>query len=177
MADRRQQAPHSGARSGQGSQRAELAARKRLLEGEPSPGQLGATATFEIDVPGANALTISYSPERDGAPDAGEIVWTWIPYEERDGRGKDRPVLVIGRKDAQHVYVVRLTSKSHEGNRDFIPLGSGPWDSQGRPSWLDIDQLYLVHERGLRREAAALDRGRFETVAQALHARYGWKQR
>ena len=119
-------------------------------------------------------LAISYAPERDGAPDAGEVIWTWVPYEENDGRGKDRPVLVIGRESADRVYAVRMTSRAHERDRDYLPIGSGRWDSQGRESWVDIEQLYSVHERGLRREAAVLDRERFDRVADALVGRYGW---
>lgn len=119
-------------------------------------------------------LAISYAPDRDGAPDAGEVIWTWVPYEENDGRGKDRPVLVIGRESADRVYAVRMTSRSHERDRDYLSIGTGAWDSKGRESWVDIEQLYSVHERGLRREAAALDRHRFDRVADALAARYGW---
>lgn len=118
---------------------------------------------------------MSYAPEADGEADAGEIVWTWVPYAEGDGRGKDRPVLVIGRQDADHVYAVRLTSRSHDGDRDYIAIGSGPWDAQGRPSWVDVEQLYSVHHDGMRREAAALDLDRFVTVANALRRRYGWE--
>ncbi|MFV9425976.1 type II toxin-antitoxin system PemK/MazF family toxin [Microbacterium sp. S1037] len=130
--------------------------------------------TLEIEPP--RRLTISYAPQRDNAPDGGEIVWTWVPYEERDGRGKDRPVLVIGRADATRSYAVRLTSKPHDGDRQYLSLGTGEWDPQRRPSWVDIEQLYLVHDAGMRREAAALDRRRFDTVAAALTARYGWKR-
>lgn len=36
----------------------------------------------------------TYSPEMDGDADPGEVVWAWVPYEENDGRGKDRPVVV-----------------------------------------------------------------------------------
>ncbi|KTS06261.1 PemK domain-containing protein [Microbacterium testaceum] len=130
--------------------------------------------TLEIEPP--RHLTISYAPQRDNAPDGGEIVWTWVPYEERDGRGKDRPVLVIGRADATRSYALRLTSKPHDGDRQYLSLGTGEWDPQRRPSWVDIEQLYLVHDAGMRREAAALDRRRFDTVAAALTARYGWKR-
>lgn len=137
-------------------------------------GQSGPGATVEITPPGSDGLTISYAPDRDGDPDAGEVVWTWVPYEERDGRGKDRPVLVIGRESAERVFAVRLTSRSHDGDRDFLSIGPGPWDSQGRPSWIDIEQVYSVHEAGMRREASALDQSRFARVAHALHARYGW---
>ncbi|MFM2719087.1 type II toxin-antitoxin system PemK/MazF family toxin [Microbacterium mcarthurae (nom. nud.)] len=137
-----------------------------------SPGAQG-IATVEVAPP--QRMTLSYAPNRDGAPDGGEIVWTWVPYEERDGRGKDRPVLIIGRADATRSYAVRLTSKPHAGDRDYLALGAGEWDPQGRPSWVDIEQLYLVHDAGMRREAAALDRRRFDAVASALSARYGWR--
>ena len=136
--------------------------------------QEGFTATIEIDPPARSGLRISYAPDRDGDPDAGEIVWTWVPYAERDGRGKDRPVLVIARQSDERVYAVRLTSKAHDADRDFIEIGTGAWDGQGRPSWVDIEQLYSVHAEGMRREASALDRARFARVAQALRARYGW---
>lgn len=142
--------------------------------GPAERGRSGASATTEIAPPGRRGLRITYSPHKDGDPDAGEIVWTWVPYAENDGRGKDRPVLVIGRQDEERVYAVRLTSKAHDGDRDFLPIGRGPWDSQGRPSWIDIEQLYSVHAGGMRREASALDQARFARVADALHKRYGW---
>ncbi len=142
--------------------------------GRDQVGRSGFTATAEIAPPARDALRITYSPDQDGDPDAGEIVWTWVPYTENDGRGKDRPVLVIGRQDADRVYAVRLTSKAHDGDRDFLAIGSGPWDTRGRPSWIDIEQVYTVHSGGMRREAAALDLERFVRVADALHKRYGW---
>ena len=120
-------------------------------------------------------VRVEYTPCLDGDPDPGEVVWTWVPYEENDGRGKDRPVLVIGRQSADRVFAVRLTSKAHDGDRDFLPIGSGAWDSQGRPSWVDIEQVYSVHREGMRREASAIDVKRFAVVAQALQRRYGWQ--
>ena len=74
----------------------------------------------------------------------------------------------------ERVYAVRLTSKAHDADGDFIEIGTGAWDGQGRPSWVDIEQLYSVHAEGMRREASALDRARFARVARALRARYGW---
>jgi len=138
------------------------------------PGRVAGTETVRVDPDGIRDLRIAYAPDRDGAPDAGEVIWTWVPYEENDGRGKDRPVLVIGRQSGERVYAVRMTSKAHDGDRDFLSIGSGSWDSQGRESWVDIEQLYSVHEHGLRREAAVLDTRRFSRVAHALSGRYGW---
>ncbi|WP_295010620.1 type II toxin-antitoxin system PemK/MazF family toxin [uncultured Microbacterium sp.] len=139
-----------------------------------SPGSDGGTATIEVDPRTVRTLRLAYAPQRDGQPDAGEVVWTWVPYAERDGRGKDRPVLVIARQTPDRFYAVKLTSVSHDGDRDFLSLGSGPWDAQGRESWVDVDQLYSVHAGGVRREAAALDRARFERVAGVLQKRFGW---
>nr|WP_307785344.1 type II toxin-antitoxin system PemK/MazF family toxin [Microbacterium hibisci] len=140
----------------------------------PLEGRGGRAATVEVSPPRKDALRITYAPDHDGDPDAGEIIWTWVPYAENDGRGKDRPVLVIGRQSDERVYAVRLTSRSHDGDRDFLGLGTGDWDAQGRPSWVDVEQLYSVHRDGMRREAAALDLDRFVRVADALHRRYGW---
>ena len=147
---------------------------ERTAPAAADAGRGRGTETVEIDPDRIRELRIDYAPHRDGAPDAGEIVWTWVPYEENDGRGKDRPVLVIGRESADRVYAVRLTSKAHDRDRDYLSIGSGDWDSQGRESWVDIEQLYSVHERGLRREAAVLDRARYDRVGAALTRRYGW---
>ncbi len=83
-------------------------------------------------------------------------------------------MLVIGQAPAGRVYAVKLTSKSHDGDRDFLPIGSGPWDGRGRPSWVDIEQVYTVHPDGMRREASALGLETYVRVADALHRRYGW---
>lgn len=156
-------------------------ARLRTTQERPAPADSGAdrgrargTETVRIDPDLITDLRVAYAPQRDGAPDAGEIVWTWVPYEENDGRGKDRPVLVIGRESADRVFAVRMTSQPHDGERDYLSIGTGAWDSQGRESWVDIEQLYSVHERGLRREAAVLDRRRYDRVGAALTRRYGW---
>lgn len=137
-------------------------------------GRMPGTETIRIDPDRIRDLRVSYAPQRDGAPDAGEVIWTWVPYEENDGRGKDRPVLVIGRQSAERVYAVRMTSKPHDGDRDYLSIGSGGWDGQGRESWVDIEQLYSVHDRGMRREAAILDKERYKRVVAALMRRYGW---
>lgn len=132
------------------------------------------TETLEVRPEEVGALRLAYAPGRDGAPDAGEIVWTWVPYAEGDGRGKDRPVLIIARHGASRAYAVKLTSRPRDGDREFLALGAGPWDAAGRSSWVDLDQLYSVHVDGVRREASALDRDRYARVAAALQRRHGW---
>lgn len=119
----------------------------------------------------------SYSPKADGRPDPGEIVWTWVPYEEDHSQGKDRPVLLVGRDD-RWLLALPLTSKDHDrdaaqehrAGRDWIDIGSGPWDSRGRPSEVRTNRVIRVDPDAVRREGAVLDRAVFEQVAAATRA-------
>ncbi|MFF2270720.1 type II toxin-antitoxin system PemK/MazF family toxin [Agromyces sp. NPDC058136] len=150
------------------------APRPAPFAGESSPGQFGDDATIEIDPDRLRGVELRYAPTPDGDPDPGEVVWTWVPYEERDGRGKDRPVVIVAASQAGDYLAVQLTSKAHDGERDYVSLGEGPWDASGRPSWAKTDRVFRVRAGGMRREAASLDPARFERVADALSRRYGW---
>lgn len=140
----------------------------------PTRGQFGASATVEVDPAQIGAVQMTYSPNTDGDPDSGEIIWTWVPYEENDGRGKDRPVLVVATERSGTVLAVQLTSKPHTGEGAFVALGSGPWDAEGRPSWVNLERVLRVHPAGMRREATALDAARYAKVKAVLQARYRW---
>jgi hypothetical protein len=118
---------------------------------------------------------MTYNPITDGDPDPGEVVWTWVPFEEHDGRGKDRPVLVVAAESGGTVLAVQLTSKDHDGESDFVPVGAGAWDGEHRPSWVNIDRVIRVHATGMRREASALDEIEYQRVEAALRRRYGWR--
>ncbi|MEI5582980.1 MULTISPECIES: type II toxin-antitoxin system PemK/MazF family toxin [unclassified Agromyces] len=142
--------------------------------GGEDPGREGPNATVELDPARVRGVRFAYTPDRDGEPDPGEVVWTWVPYEENDGRGKDRPVVIVAAGGAGEFLAVQLTSKGRDGDRDLIPLGSGPWDGEGRPSWARVDRLFRVRAGGMRREAASLDVVRYERVTAALRARYRW---
>jgi hypothetical protein len=117
---------------------------------------------------------LAYAPRLDGDADPGEIVWTWVRYEDDPGRGKDRPVLVVGR-DGRTLLGLMLSSQSdRDGQRNWLPLGPGDWDREHRPSWIRLDRVLEVDEDGIRREGAVLDRDRFQRVAAALRQDYGW---
>lgn len=139
------------------------------------PGRRGPAATVEVQPRGLGTVRTSYAPELDGDPDPGEIVWTWVPYEENDGRGKDRPVLVVAREDAGTLLAVQLTSRPRDGGGEWLPLGSGPWDRTARDSWVHLERVLRVHPDGMRREACALDRARFNQVVHTLQLRHGWQ--
>ena len=119
-------------------------------------------------------MTTSYSPHPDGLPDPGEVVWAWVAYEDDPSRGKDRPVLVVGRAGAE-LLCLQLTSKDHDRDaedearhgRFWLDVGSGGWDSQRRPSEVRLDRLLRIPESEVRREGAALDRDVFDAVVLA----------
>lgn len=116
-----------------------------------------------------------YQPNRDGQPDPGEVVWTWVPFEEDYSQGEDRPVLLIGH-DGEWLLGLPLTSKDHDrdaaqearAGRQWLDVGSGPWDRQGRPSEVRVNRILRVDPNGVRREGAQFDRAMFERVAEAV---------
>jgi hypothetical protein len=114
-------------------------------------------------------LRIVYEPRLDGDADPGEVVWTWVPYEEDPRQGKDRPVLVLGFL-GKGLAVLPLTSKDHTDRRDCVELGSGTWDRSGRTSYVKLDRLLSVPPRKVRREGAVLDRPRFDGVVASFKA-------
>ena len=126
-------------------------------------------------------LDVEYRPRADGRPDPGEIVWTWVPYDEGDGRGKDRPVLVIGRRGGQLLGLM-LTSKDHDRDaadearhgRVWTDLGAGSWDARNRSSEVRLDRLLELDPAAVRREGAALDRTRFDRVVAEARRVQGW---
>ena len=127
------------------------------------------------------APDVEYRPRADGKPDPGEVVWAWVPYDENDGRGKDRPVLVIGRRGG-NLLGLMLSSQDHDRDaadearhgRLWSDLGSGAWDARGRPSEVRLDRLLVLDPAEVRREGAALDRGRFERVVAEARRVQGW---
>ena len=120
---------------------------------------------------------ISYAPDpgNGNVADPGEIVWTWVPYEEDHSRGKDRPVLVIGR-DRRWLLALPLSSKDHdrdataqaEAGRRWTDIGSGSWDNRGRPSEVRVDRILRIDPDRVRRQGAVLDEARFNQVAAAV---------
>jgi hypothetical protein len=117
----------------------------------------------------------SYTPEPDGLPDPGEVVWTWVPYEDDPTQGKDRPVIVLTRGDRGLLLCLQLTSKDHDRDaaqeasvgRHWMDVGSGGWDLEHRPSEVRLDRLLQLPEAAVRREGAALDETVFEAVVTA----------
>ncbi|MCI1674922.1 MAG: type II toxin-antitoxin system PemK/MazF family toxin [Ancrocorticia sp.] len=142
-------------------------------ETEGNPGQYGPGATRDLSADEVRALRPSYAPHPDGDPDPGEVIWTWVPYVENDGRGKDRPVLIIARISQHAVAGCYLSTKQHDG---YLSIGSGSWDSKGRESFLNPHRILWISDTGMRREGNVLPKSRFASVKHAIgHAqRLAW---
>lgn len=115
-----------------------------------------------------------YDPHLDGLADPGEVVWTWVTFEEDAAQGKDRPVLVVSR-DGARLLALMLSSQRRRGrDADWLPLRTGAWDRLRRPSFLRLDRVLELTESDLRREGAVLAPAEFARVCDALRAR-GWE--
>lgn len=147
-------------------------ARRGKGSGSTTPG-----AAYPGDATALPDLT--YAPQPDGRPDPGEVVWTWVPYEEDHTTGKDRPVLVIGR-EGDWLIALALTSKDHdrdedqerESGREWVDIGAGSWDRRGRPSEVRVNRLIRVDPNAVRREGAVLSRARYDAVVAAAQAHH-----
>lgn len=145
---------------------AETAARTEpRTGGDDSPGRNGNGATRDLTRDELRAIRPSYAPKLDGEPDPGEVIWTWVPYVEQDGRGKDRPVLILARLDAMSWAACYLSTKHHSG---FVSVGTGSWDSQGRESFLSPERVLRVTDAGMRRESTGIDRASYDRAVQAV---------
>ncbi len=131
--------------------------------------------------PATGTPDVEYRPRDDDRADPGEIVWAWVPFDEGDGRGKDRPVLVIGRR-GEDLLALQLSSQDHDLDADdearhgryWTDIGTGAWDREGRPSEVRLDRLLVLDPARVRREGAALDRARFERVVTEARRVQGW---
>jgi len=116
----------------------------------------------------------NYAPETDGQPDPGEVCWAWVPYEDDASQGKDRPVLLLALEGDEWL-ALQLTSSDHDldaeqeasEGRYWMDIGTGSWDSQGRPSEVRLNRLLRLDPESVRREGAALDPQLFAAVVEA----------
>ncbi len=116
------------------------------------------------------SVAVEYSPSIDGDPDPGEVVWAWVPFEEDPTQGKDRPVVIIGRRGSKLVGVP-LTSRADDREAQ-VDVGTGGWDPKRRTSYARIWRMLDVDPDGMRREGAVLDRRRFDQVVAEVDRYY-----
>lgn len=145
----------------------------------PKPSAPASTGASDgSDYPGdyRGMINFEYSPSLDGDADPGEIVWTWVPFEEDHSQGKDRPVLLVGR-DGEYLLALMMTSKDHNNREhadsNYLDIGSGPWDSQGRASEVKLNRVIRVRPDAMRREGAMMPEDTFRLIERAWTRRNG----
>lgn len=136
----------------------------------PKPSAPASTGASDgSDYPGdyRDMINFEYSPSLDGDADPGEIVWTWVPFEEDHSQGKDRPVLLVGR-DGEYLLALMMTSKDHNNREhadsNYLDIGSGPWDPQGRASEVKLNRVIRVRPDAMRREGAIMPEDTFRLI-------------
>lgn len=139
----------------------------------PKPSEPASTVASDgSDYPGdyRDMINFEYSPSLDGDADPGEIVWTWVPFEEDHSQGKDRPVLLVGR-DGEYLLALMMTSKDHNNREhadsNYLDIGSGPWDPQGRASEVKLNRVIRVRPDSMRREGAIMPEDTFRLIERA----------
>ena len=145
----------------------------------PKPSAPASTGASDgSDYPGdyRDMIDFEYSPSLDGDADPGEIVWTWVPFEEDHSQGKDRPVLLVGR-DGEYLLALMMTSKDHNNREhadpNYLDIGSGPWDPQGRASEVKLNRVIRVRPDTMRREGAIMPEDTFRLIERAWTRRNG----
>lgn len=147
------------------------ASRRTGRPARPRPGARPPAADINAADINAADVVIEYRPSLDGDPDPGEVVWTWVPFEDDPSQGKDRPVVIVGRRGSQLVGV-SLTSKRHD-HEPQVEVGTGPWDREGRTSYAKLGRLLAIEPHQVRREGAVLSKRRWQTVVDGVERVHG----
>lgn len=143
---------------------------RRASQLAPRPGRSGITSSDYEGCP-----EMGYDRRGPGGYHTGEMVWTWVAFEEDANQGKDRPVLLVG-SDEGWLLGLPATSKDHDrdaaqerrAGRYWVDIGSGKWDAMGRPSEVRADRIIRVHPDKVRRAAGRVDSRTFDQVADAV---------
>ena len=170
---RQREARTSGSSAPKPSASKPSSAKSTANSSAPKPSAPASTgASDSSDYPGdyRDMINFEYSPSLDGDADPGEIVWTWVPFEEDHSQGKDRPVLLVGR-DGEYLLALMMTSKDHNNREhadpNYLDIGSGPWDPQGRASEVKLNRVIRVRPDAMRREGAIMPEDTFRLIERA----------
>src|SRR3954467_13418988 len=118
---------------------------RRVLTPQRRPPARARRAQPAPWAPASGSVLVSYTPNRDGRADPGEVVWTTVAFEDTTTQSKDRPVLIIGRRGAWLACLLLPRKSPGAGpNRVFMDNGRGPWDPQQRPPPVKLERLLHV---------------------------------
>lgn len=118
---------------------------------------------------------MEYGRRGPGGLQSGDVVWTWVAYEEDASQGKDRPVLLIA-EDRGWLLGLPATSQDHDrdaeqerrAGRYWVDIGTGAWDRKGRPSEVRVDRIVRVDPSRVRRADGHVSRAIFDEVSAGV---------
>lgn len=143
----------------------------QLRSRRPKPGRPASSVTVDYD----GCPSMEYGHMGPGGLRSGEVVWTWVVYEDDERQGKDRPVLLIG-TDGDWLLGLPATSQDHDrdaeqerrAGRYWVDIGTGSWDSKGRASEVRADRIVRVDPARIRRASGRVSQQVFAEVARAV---------
>lgn len=110
-----------------------------------------------------------YAPTMDGQAEPGEVVWLDV-----NGCSEAKSILVIGRTKRSLLGQLITPNPDLSQSYDWMDIGSGVWDKEGRTCWLRLDKIIEVSESGIQRRGATLSPHLFERIASHMREKYGW---
>ena len=131
-------------------------------------------ATISVEPTEARPRTVFFAPDLDGQADSGEVVWVWAPADGPNKPPQERAVLVIGRTRTTVLCLLISPNPQHANEDNWLDIGSGEWDEQGRPCWVRMDRVLEIPEEQVRRMGTLFPERRFGRIANRLRGTYHW---
>ena len=82
-------------------------------------------------------------------------------------------MLLIGHSEKRLLALMMTTrdrNNGRESDPDYVDVGTGPWDSRGRPSEVKLDRVLQLDPATIRRQGAVLPAAAFQRVASRFSA-------
>ena len=96
-------------------------------------------------------------------------------YEDDPTRGKDRPVLVVGRDRSVLLGLMMSSQERHHADRDWVGIGAGDWDLRAGPAGSGWTGCWMCPRRAFGARARCWNARLFDMVAARLRADYSWR--
>ncbi|AGP30399.1 hypothetical protein A606_03740 [Corynebacterium terpenotabidum Y-11] len=119
------------------------------------------------------ARPLIYAPEMDGQADPGEVVWFRV-VRTKDAEPELRACLVVGRNEHTLLGMLISSNPEHRTEDNWIPIGTGLWDTKGNKCWVRVDKIVEIPESQIQRRGVSMPERRYDRIAAHLRTHHGW---
>lgn len=144
------------------------------LHGERTKHNSDRVATIHVERTEARPRSVFFTPDMDGQVDSGEVVWVCTPGETAHCAPQERAILVIARTRTEVIGLLISPNPQHTTEDNWLEIGTGEWDEDGRECWIRMDRVIEVPETQIRRQGTLFPPRRFERIANQLRTEYHW---